>query len=459
MTNPDDVYGPPEVPRDRWSRPLIVPPGGGKPVAYTRCTTFAGSVEDTYNLSLWQQRMVALGLAERPDLLVSVAAHYDDKEELNKICQTALEAAKGKAAAGVGTALHKLTDRLDRGEPLGPVPAEYMPDLDAFAAATKGLKVLALERFVVQDDMKIGGTFDRLYEFEGRRYIGDTKSGSIEYGAGKIAMQLAIYSRSVLYDPKTKERISLGDVDQERAIVVHLPAGQGRCELKWVNIAAGWDAVVNLAAGVRKWRSRKGLIVDFAAFRVPAVAGIGENPDPPLTAVEERADLKSIEQHVTQTRVATTLAVGCLECIDVANNEDPRPWCDCAWDDDESCTGPCRKRAHRPQDCPNPYLRCGQCNAGGHTCPGCGTDVPHDGTVACDACNTETNAVATLAGAFGTVTELTLTQQIDGATSSPALEELWSNNRAAWTDEHTAAAKKRKAQLHQNVLRDAVSAA
>src|SRR5689334_2925212 len=65
----------PQVPRDRWQRPLVVPPKGGKPVAYTRCTTFVGCLEDTFNLSRWQQRMVALGLNDRPDLLLAVAAH------------------------------------------------------------------------------------------------------------------------------------------------------------------------------------------------------------------------------------------------------------------------------------------------------------------------------------------------------------------------------------------------
>src|SRR5690606_25497180 len=82
--------------------------------------------------------------------------------------------------------------------------------------------------------------------------------GSIEFGALKIAMQLAVYSRSVLYDPATRERTPL-EVDQDRAIVIHLPAGQGRCELHWVDIAAGWEAV-QVATQVRQWRKRRGLL-------------------------------------------------------------------------------------------------------------------------------------------------------------------------------------------------------
>src|SRR5215831_14489249 len=99
---------PPAIRRDRWLRPLVVPPGGGKPVPYTRCTTYVSALEDTYNLSRWQQRMVAIGLAERQDLLLAVAAHRDDKAHLNELCEKALEAAKGSAPATTGTALHKL---------------------------------------------------------------------------------------------------------------------------------------------------------------------------------------------------------------------------------------------------------------------------------------------------------------------------------------------------------------
>jgi len=297
MSASDDPYEVSGIPRDRWGRPLVVPPNGGKPTAYTRCTTYAGSVEDTYKLGQWLQRMVALGLAHRPDLMVSVAAFHDDRDELNKICDTAIEAAKGRAAAGVGTALHALADRLDRGEALGPVPPEYDADLAAFAQATKPLKVLGMEQFVVYDELKIGGTFDRLYEYGGQRFIGDTKSGSIEWGAGKIAMQLAIYSRSVSYDHKTKTRTPLGDVNQDLGIVVHMPAGQGTCRLKWVDIAAGWQAV-QLATEVRAWRSRKKLIYPFDPV-VEAVREVfPETEDITLLeqigAATSRADLEAL---------------------------------------------------------------------------------------------------------------------------------------------------------------------
>ena len=50
-----------DIRRDRFGRPLVVPPGGGPRVAYRRTTTFVGALEDTYALQQWKQRQVAIG--------------------------------------------------------------------------------------------------------------------------------------------------------------------------------------------------------------------------------------------------------------------------------------------------------------------------------------------------------------------------------------------------------------
>ena len=87
------------VSRDRWGRPLITPPEGGKAVPYVRVTTLAGTLEDTYNLGKWQQRQVAMGIAARPDLVALVSAARGDKGALNAVCEQAHEAAASSAAA------------------------------------------------------------------------------------------------------------------------------------------------------------------------------------------------------------------------------------------------------------------------------------------------------------------------------------------------------------------------
>jgi hypothetical protein len=153
--------------------------------------------------------MVALGLADRPDLLLAAAAHRDDKNKLNDICDQAKEAAKASASATTGTALHALTEQHDRGQTLGVLPADAKADLDAYIAATEPFEHLGIEEFVVHDGFKIGGTFDRLVRYNGEVYIADLKTGSVDFGIGKIAMQLAVYAHSVRYDPATHLRSSL----------------------------------------------------------------------------------------------------------------------------------------------------------------------------------------------------------------------------------------------------------
>jgi hypothetical protein len=249
------VTPPPAIPRDRWQRPLVVPPGGGKAVPYTRCTTYVDVLEDKFNLQKWMLRMTALGLASRPDLLLSVQAHRDDKSELDKVCEAAKEAAAANAAATTGTALHALTELVDRGEDLPVLPAETVADLDAYREATKDLSAVLIEQFCVQDALKIGGTPDRVVEYQGKRYIADLKTGSIEYGALKIAMQLAVYARSQTYDIASHKRSPHG-ADLHRGIIIHLPAGQAKCELVWVDLMAGWNAVL-VARDVREKRSHK----------------------------------------------------------------------------------------------------------------------------------------------------------------------------------------------------------
>jgi hypothetical protein len=253
-----------EPARDRWGRPLVIPPGGGKATPYTRCTTFIDCLDDRYNLELWKIRQAAIGLTERPDLHLAVSAHRDDKKKLDKICNDAIEAAKSSAAATTGTALHSLTELVDAGRDLPGLPDSAKADLEAYREGTAALTVVAMEQFGVHDELKVAGTWDRLVEYQGQRFIADLKTGStIDYSLGKIAMQLAIYSRCQVYDVPTGQRTPL-DVYPNAGLVIHLPAGQARCDLHWVDLKAGWEGV-QLAAQVRAWRKRKGLASPFAA--------------------------------------------------------------------------------------------------------------------------------------------------------------------------------------------------
>lgn len=275
MTEPRWEVPPPEVPRDGRGRPMIIPLEGGKTVAYTRCTTFIGCLEDTTHLSKWRQRKVAEGLVVDPDLYRSVIAKGRQPEDaaakrtwngaMDAICKAAAHAAGADDAAELGTNLHGLTERLDRGQPLGKFPDRFRPHIEAYQAATKEFTARHIERFTVHDGLKIGGTPDRVLEIDGVLHIGDLKTGSLDYGTKKMAMQLAVYSRSLLYDPLTGQRTTPGDIDQDRGLIIALDAKTGQCDLIWIDLAAGWQDV-QLAQQVRQWQSRKETGEKWATF-------------------------------------------------------------------------------------------------------------------------------------------------------------------------------------------------
>lgn len=248
------------IDRDRYGRPLIHPVGGGRPVPYTRCTTFVGAIEDRYRLGLREQRMVALGIADRDDLRLAVQAHRDDRNKLDEFCEDAKQQSRAQVKATIGTAVHALCEQVDRGQELGPIPDEFAADIDAYRTATAGLQMVEIERFMVLDPWRIGGTPDRIVKVDGKLRIADIKTGGIDYGIGKIAAQLAVYARSSHYDPKTHER-TISGVENDWGIVIHLPAGEGRCTLHRVNLLKGWRGV-QLCKQVRDWRSQK--FADFA---------------------------------------------------------------------------------------------------------------------------------------------------------------------------------------------------
>lgn len=280
----NDLLAPKAEPkRDRWGRYLIVPHAGGKAVAHTRATTVAETLDDRYNLELWKMRQVALGLAARPDLIAQAAAHTtEDKEVLNDVCKQAMDAAAAQSGANLGTALHRIIERHNRGE-LDDCPDLFTERLtayrDAIAAAGTVVRRDLIERVAVLGRHTIAGTFDIGVEVGGRHYVADLKTGSgVDFGARGFAVQLAIYANAeTLYDYNTETHSDAPGFDTERAVIIHLPAAGGPCTLHWIDIAAGADALEH-AMWVRSWRKRN-VITSFAA--PPAVVEPSAVVDPP----------------------------------------------------------------------------------------------------------------------------------------------------------------------------------
>ncbi len=146
LTESGDAFATPAKPspdeggivRDRWGRYMLPDPNTGEMRAWTRATTFAKTISDTYALHHWQQRMVAKGLAMRPDLLALVGM-TEDKKELDRLCDMAKEAAGSKVGANLGTAVHNYTEQLDRGTELRSIaiPAAIVGDVASYGEALK----------------------------------------------------------------------------------------------------------------------------------------------------------------------------------------------------------------------------------------------------------------------------------------------------------------------------------
>lgn len=271
---------PTEVPRDRYGRPLIVPPEGGDPVPYTRVSTLAKALDDLSQLMAWKQRKTAEGLVRRPDLLTRIAGaiangdpdtDWPTKRDLNAVCEQAVEAAGASKGSSAGTGLHALTEAIDRGEEPLFVPDADRARLDAYRAATADLKPLASEAFVVCDPIRTAGTFDRLWFIppgftDSRGYtfdaptvaVGDLKSGKSEADYPlAVTMQLSIYAHGLRYDPETHERRPLDEhIDLGTGLLIHMPP-RGGCEVIALDLTRGWEAA-QLAARVhhevRKWK-------------------------------------------------------------------------------------------------------------------------------------------------------------------------------------------------------------
>lgn len=259
---------PTEVPRDRYGRPLLVPPGGGDPQPYTRASTMAKALDDLSNLMAWRQRMTAVGLLRRPDLMTRVAGALangtpDDwpvKRELNKVCAEATEAAGASSAASTGTGIHALVEAIANGREPEYVPTDVAPRLDAYREAIDraGVTVIGTEQFVVNDEVKAAGTFDQLIRLPGGRVVvGDLKTGKSEASYPlAVCIQIAVYAHGLRYHLDTHERTPIHpDLDPTTGVLIHMPPSGG-CSLYRLDLSVGWEAA-QLAAKVREVRSLK----------------------------------------------------------------------------------------------------------------------------------------------------------------------------------------------------------
>lgn len=321
FAKPSDA--PPEMIVDHLNRYKITGPDG-KAKALARVTTFIDCLEDKSALDKWKLRTllegVALnevevgagdGKAERYLSLVAASVHERDvkvakarkadrkgklepgelgdvidaadkafKAALNKIADDALELGGVHEKANKGTDIHALCELYDaegieaivaKCEAGSCTPAD-LADVRAYAEtmARLGIKFVASELVVVNETVGYAGRLDRIVlhkapgALRAARMVTDIKTGRIDYGVGKLAMQLSAYANGEGYDPAAPEvRVDL-KLSKKWGLVIHLPQGKAECHVYFVDLAVGAEGN-KLAAQVRSFRNTGKKALDFKA--------------------------------------------------------------------------------------------------------------------------------------------------------------------------------------------------
>lgn len=209
------------------SRPLIFLPDaqpGDKPVAYSRASGLGKILENDRGLWEWKLRATAWGLSRRPDLINGLSAIRTigsadteatkaDRAQIAVFVERAMETARTSAGATSGTALHVLSEQYEQGVDLSHLPDQMKLALEAYRRLLHGVRMWLSERFVVHDEHRAGGSFDRLgslpYVFETHtgdritpehRCVIDLKSNkSRDYWGAVYLAQQATYQGGRLY--------------------------------------------------------------------------------------------------------------------------------------------------------------------------------------------------------------------------------------------------------------------
>jgi hypothetical protein len=255
--------------RDHWGRYLLPDPVTGEERAWTRATTLAKTLSDPWGLVDWKLRVAVKGVAMREDLrMLAMMLPVDTgKKQLNDVVEKAIDTAGGNVGRILGDAMHRATAELDSGGEPEVLPP-YDRDLEAYRAALAlhGVRIIPglVERIVCIPELGVAGTFDRIVVWDPHAYIADLKTGAdLSYGWLEIAVQLALYANAEwIWNEGAGEWESAQPVDKTQGLVMHLPVGQARCDLYWVDLEIGWEAVT-LAVDVREWRKRKDISRPF----------------------------------------------------------------------------------------------------------------------------------------------------------------------------------------------------
>lgn len=276
-----------DVPRDRYGRYLL-PDESGENTGWTRATTFAATLAESYGLRIWEQRQVVWGLSRRPDLLTlaSTISGPEDKKALGAIVDSAHEAGATQAKANRGSAIHKAIEEMEKGRPFESVPDELKTDVHGYfqEIADNGIVIVPeyVERTCIVPAYKVAGTFDNLVRCpDGKLRVLDKKTGNLDYAAIEFAVQMALYANaSALRNYGSSTYEPMPEVAKDYAIIAHIEPGTGRTQLHRINIRLGW-AWAATCAEVQDIRKTKHVLTPYVADSFPAkVMIVGERDTP-----------------------------------------------------------------------------------------------------------------------------------------------------------------------------------
>lgn len=290
----------PVIKRDRWGRPIV----DGE--AKTRPSTLGKTLDDQGGLMSWGKRMVAFGLADRPDLLAMMqTVDRDDRKAVNELCERAAEAGGATLRRELGTAIHKVLE-CSWSDPDYEAPSQFTKHVAAVTDELRrcGLSVVpgSMERFVVNNRFDAAGSFDVALTDGTNTYIADVKTGSsVDLGALGFSIQLACYATSdTFYDGAT--HTPMMDVSQTTGVIIHIEPDDANCTLYWLDLTTG-VAALELATQVRAMRKQKPLTkvlptaVNKAADLATKAEQVASNGDPWRTWMIERIKQLIVDGH------------------------------------------------------------------------------------------------------------------------------------------------------------------
>lgn len=301
---------------DNYGRYVLPNPEGGPERQYTRVTTGAKALDDTYYVDRWQRRNVIRGLVRRPELLENVDLYAADAHEVDRDLDRAVEEASTAAGAHEaserGTAIHAWLEALELGQvTMDDVPDQFRDAVLAYgeqlgrwamSAAPDTTGHPLIERIVYNPHTEWVGTFDRIYLLaDGTRAIGDVKTAKdLAWSYLAISVQLWDYANATHMLSLDGTRWEpMPEVRKDLAVVAWVPsnAQPAKCEMISIDLGAGGLAA-EAAVRVREMRAAAKTAIPN---RVPIPRPSGNTGDPARVRTE-------LVKLIRMTRTAEAMA-------------------------------------------------------------------------------------------------------------------------------------------------------